>query len=52
MIALAALNVARANRELGSCVVFGILKEAIKQGGMDKVLPLGVIADAVLSLAR
>ena len=31
-----------------SCVVFGMPKEAIKLGGVDKVLPLGEIAGAVL----
>lgn len=31
-----------------SCVVFGMPKEAIKLGAVDKVLPLGHIADAVL----
>ncbi|MDH4152841.1 MAG: chemotaxis response regulator protein-glutamate methylesterase [Nitrospira sp.] len=32
-----------------SCVVFGMPKEAIKFGGVDKVLPLGEIAGAILS---
>ena len=32
-----------------SCVVFGMPKEAIKLGGVDKVLPLGEIAGAILS---
>lgn len=32
-----------------SCVVFGMPKEAIKLGGVDKVLPLGDIAGAILS---
>lgn len=32
-----------------SCVVFGMPKEAIKLGGVDKVLPLGDIAGAVLT---
>ena len=31
-----------------SCVVFGMPKEAIKLGGVDKVLPLGEIAGAIL----
>ncbi len=31
-----------------SCVVFGMPHEAIKQGGVDKVLPLDRIADEVL----
>lgn len=32
-----------------SCVVFGMPKEAIKLGGVDKVLPLGEIAGAILA---
>jgi two-component system chemotaxis response regulator CheB len=32
-----------------SCVVFGMPKEAIKLGGVDKILPLGDIAGAVLT---
>ena len=32
-----------------SCVVFGMPKEAIKLGGVDKILPLGDIAAAVLT---
>lgn len=32
-----------------SCVVFGMPKEAIKLGGVDKIVPLGDIASAVLS---
>lgn len=32
-----------------SCVVFGMPKEAIKFGGVDKVLPLGDIAGAILA---
>lgn len=33
-----------------SCVVFGMPKEAIKLGGVDKVLPLGEIAPHVIKL--
>ncbi|MCP9473559.1 MAG: chemotaxis response regulator protein-glutamate methylesterase [Nitrospira sp.] len=33
-----------------TCVVFGMPKEAIKLGGVDKVLPLGEIAGAVMEL--
>lgn len=32
-----------------SCVVFGMPKEAIKLGGVDKILPLADIPDAVLT---
>jgi two-component system, chemotaxis family, protein-glutamate methylesterase/glutaminase len=31
-----------------SCVVFGMPKEAIKRGGVDKILPLGAIAQDLL----
>ncbi|MCP4691507.1 MAG: chemotaxis response regulator protein-glutamate methylesterase [Desulfobacterales bacterium] len=31
-----------------SCVVFGMPNEAIKRGGVDKILPLGAIAGSVL----
>jgi two-component system chemotaxis response regulator CheB len=31
-----------------SCVVFGMPKEAIKRGGVNKVLPLSRIAEEVL----
>ncbi len=32
-----------------SCVVFGMPKEAIKLGGVDKILPLGEIAAAIVA---
>ncbi len=35
-----------------TCVVFGMPKEAIKLGGVDKVLPLSGIAGAILHYAR
>jgi two-component system chemotaxis response regulator CheB len=35
-----------------SCIVFGMPKEAIKAGGVDKVLPLLSIAGAILTSAR
>ena len=35
-----------------SCVVFGMPNEAIKAGGVDRVLPLEQIADAVVHAAR
>jgi two-component system chemotaxis response regulator CheB len=31
-----------------TCVVFGMPKEAIKLGGVDKVLPLHAVAGAIL----
>jgi two-component system chemotaxis response regulator CheB len=35
-----------------SCVVFGMPQEAIKRGGVDKVLPLEQIADEVMRLYK
>ena len=35
-----------------SCVVFGMPKEAIRHGGIDRVLPLSAICGAVLAEAR
>jgi two-component system chemotaxis response regulator CheB len=35
-----------------SCVVFGMPKEAVKFGAVNKVLPLGSIAGAILTYAR
>jgi two-component system chemotaxis response regulator CheB len=32
-----------------SCVVFGMPKEAIAQGGVDEILPLDEIASALLA---
>jgi two-component system chemotaxis response regulator CheB len=35
-----------------SCIVFGMPQEAIKQGGVDKVLPLERLADEVMRLYK
>src|SRR5664279_3909750 len=35
-----------------TCVVFGMPKEAIKMGGVDKIAPLQSIASAILTYAR
>jgi two-component system chemotaxis response regulator CheB len=35
-----------------TCVVFGMPKEAIKNGSVDKVLPLQAVAGAILNYAR
>ena len=35
-----------------SCIVFGMPAEAIKHGGVDRVLPLSQIADEVVRLCR
>ena len=34
-----------------SCVVFGMPKEAIKTGAVEKVVPLDMVTDAVLSFS-
>jgi two-component system chemotaxis response regulator CheB len=31
-----------------TCIVFGMPKEAIKLGGVDKILPLRAVAKAIL----
>ena len=33
-----------------SCVVFGMPKEAIKRGGVDKIVPLGAVTQAALEM--
>ena len=35
-----------------TCVVFGMPKEAIKHGGVDKVLPLEKLADEVMKIYK
>ena len=35
-----------------SCVVFGMPKEAIEQGAIDRVLPLDEIADGIINQIR
>ena len=35
-----------------TCIVFGMPKEAIKMGGVDKVMPLQNIAGSILTHAR
>ncbi len=35
-----------------SCVVFGMPGEAVKLGGVDKVVPLSLIAPTILQLCR
>ncbi|MDD2883768.1 MAG: chemotaxis response regulator protein-glutamate methylesterase [Dechloromonas sp.] len=35
-----------------TCVVFGMPMEAIKQGGVDQVLPIGQIPDAMIAYTR
>ena len=35
-----------------TCVVFGMPNEAIKRGAVDRVLPLGIIADVLVQMTR
>ena len=35
-----------------TCVVFGMPKEAIARGGAERVVPLGKVAETLVSLAR
>jgi two-component system chemotaxis response regulator CheB len=42
-----AFNIAQ---DEASCVVFGMPKEAIKLGGVDRILPLGMIASEIINL--
>ena len=44
-----AVNIAQ---DEATCIVFGMPKEAIKLGGVDKVMPLPAIAGAILTRAR
>jgi two-component system chemotaxis response regulator CheB len=49
MLAMKQAGASTIAQDEASCVVFGMPKEAIKLGCVDKVLPLGDIAAAVLS---
>jgi two-component system chemotaxis response regulator CheB len=44
-----AINIAQ---DEATCIVFGMPKEAIKTNAVDKVLPLGQVAGAILKYAR
>ncbi len=35
-----------------TCVVYGMPKEAVARGGVDRVLPLGQIAQSAIELAN
>ncbi|HQI26800.1 MAG TPA: chemotaxis protein CheB, partial [Sedimentisphaerales bacterium] len=35
-----------------SCVVFGMPKEAIARGGAERIVPLGKVAETLISFAR
>jgi two-component system chemotaxis response regulator CheB len=48
MLEMKQANASTIAQDEKSCVVFGMPNEAIKLGGVDKVLPLGAIAGAVL----
>lgn len=48
LLAMKQAGAATIAQDEATCVVFGMPKEAIKLGGVDRVLPLGEIADAML----
>ncbi len=52
MLAMKEAGASTIAQDEATCVVFGMPKEAIKLGGVDKVLPLGDIAGAVMELVR
>ena len=52
MLAMKAAGARTIAQDEASCVVFGMPREAIKAGGVDRVLPLSSISAAILSDAR
>jgi two-component system chemotaxis response regulator CheB len=44
-----AINIAQ---DEASCVVFGMPAEAIRLGGVERALPLGLLSDEVVRLCR
>ncbi|HLY41989.1 MAG TPA: chemotaxis response regulator protein-glutamate methylesterase [Terracidiphilus sp.] len=52
MLELRQAGAATIAQDEASCVVFGMPKEAIRLGGVDRVMPLGAIAGAILTSAR
>ena len=52
MLAMKAAGARTIAQDEASCVVFGMPREAIKAGGVDRVLPLSAISAAILSDAR
>lgn len=49
MLAMKQAGASTIAQDEDSCVVFGMPKEAIKTGGVDKVVPLGRIPETILS---
>lgn len=52
MLAMKKVGIRTIAQDEETCVVFGMPKEAIKASAVDQVLPLGVIADALLAQSR
>lgn len=52
MLAMKTAGARTIAQDEASCVVFGMPREAIKAGGVDRVLPLSAISAAILSDAR
>ena len=52
MLALRSAGARTIAQDEESCVVFGMPKEAIRRGGVDRVLPLSRVAGALLSESR
>ena len=52
MLAMKTAGARTIAQDEASCVVFGMPREAIKAGGVDRVLPLSSISAAILSDAR
>ena len=52
MIAMKRAGARTIAQDEGSCVVFGMPKEAIRQGAVDRILPLSAIQNALLVEAR
>ena len=52
MLEMKQTGAATVAQDEATCIVYGMPKEAVRLGGVDKVLPLQSIAGAILSLAR
>jgi two-component system chemotaxis response regulator CheB len=52
MLEMKQTGAATVAQDEATCIVYGMPKEAVRLGGVDKVLPLESIAGAILALAR
>ena len=52
MLALKSAGARTIAQDEESCVVFGMPKEAIRRGAIDRVVPLGAVSDALLAESR